>query len=132
MAVLESSVEPVLTVIGPRVRVESLRVQTISLWVLSVSTEAEGDSGPMPPVRGTPVGKNWCRFAVLGPFGSTPGLNPESGAIAEAHRVSPTGGTLGQCIDMALITPDGTNKGRVDPAFAAHIDPAQHWALVHI
>ena len=40
----------------------------------------------------------------------------------------PPGGTAGQNIDLALIVAEGSERSKIDPAFAAHEFPLVHWA----
>ena len=41
---------------------------------------------------------------------------------------APKGGLGGQEMEVALIVMDGLRTGKADPAFAAHMDVALHWA----
>ena len=46
-----------------------------------------------------------------------------------AAATAPTAGGCGQQLDLALVMADGSNRGKADPAFAAHIDPIGQLAL---
>ena len=64
-------------------------------------------------------------------FGQVMGVAPgmlEQQRRATAAADAPATGGGGQNIDLALILADGSNKGRVDPAFQAHTGPIGSWA----
>ncbi len=48
---------------------------------------------------------------------------------AVAQATAPAAGTAGQNLNLALMSADGSAKGKADPAFDAHLDPLVHWAL---
>ena len=41
---------------------------------------------------------------------------------------APASGTCGQDVDLALIVADGSERGRADPAYDAHLLPIGKWA----
>ena len=47
-------------------------------------------------------------------------------AVCSAAAMS--GGLGGQELELAMMIADGSKKGKVEPAFAAHTDVISHWA----
>jgi len=47
---------------------------------------------------------------------------------AAAAAAAPAAGSRGQCLEMALVLSDGSERGRADPAFDAHAMPIGQWA----
>ena len=62
--------------------------------------------------------------AVMGVSNSALLAQRRSAAAAAA----PAAGSRGQCLEMALILADGSQRGRADPAFDAHTMPIGQWS----
>ena len=48
---------------------------------------------------------------------------------AAARAAAPAAGTCGQSLNLALVIADGSDTGRADPAYDAHMLPVGEWSL---